>query len=302
MVEGGAEVGVKGVWNDGEEVAKDSAVDYLQLLIKEIGNTDFIIFIDDFHYIQKNIQSEISNQIKEAIRNNVKIICAAVPYHSDDVIRANPDLRGRMIKIDFGYWELPYLKLIAQKGFPELGMEVGDAVITALAMESAGSPQLMQALCLNYCYESEIREKVSVKYIDCGGRDKINRTCKRSATMNDYSSTVKKMREGPKTRGMDRNKYFIKSGQSVDIYPMIMMAFALNPPELTFSYSVLLDRIRNLCVGVSPTGSSITGACTHIAKIANESENNLIVEWDAEREVIDIRDPYLLFYVRWADN
>jgi len=38
-----------------------------------------------------------------------------------------------------------------------------------------------------------------------------------------------------------------------------------------------------------------------IAAIANESENRTIIEWDGENDVLDMRDPYLLFYLRWAD-
>ena len=39
------------------------------LLIGEVGNTDFIVFIDDFHYIPRDIQSKIAKQIKEAMRH-----------------------------------------------------------------------------------------------------------------------------------------------------------------------------------------------------------------------------------------
>ncbi|MCP6473840.1 hypothetical protein NL509_28760, partial [Klebsiella pneumoniae] len=75
------------------------AIDPLQLLKSEIGNTDFVVFIDDFHYINRDVQAEIAKQIKDAIANGCKFICASVPYHSDDVIRGNADLRGRIFNI-----------------------------------------------------------------------------------------------------------------------------------------------------------------------------------------------------------
>ena len=37
-----------------------------------------------------------------------------------------------------------------------------------------------------------------------------------------------------------------------------------------------------------------------IAKIANESENSVIMEWDSQHDVLDIRDPNLFFFLRWA--
>jgi hypothetical protein len=51
----------------------------------------------------------------------------------------------------------------------------------------------------------------------------------------------------------------------------------------------------------SPSGSSITNACYQAALIANDTAGDSIVEWDNENDVFDIRDPYLLFYLRWSE-
>src|SRR3569832_2390924 len=75
------------------------------MLIKELGGTDFVVFIDDFHYVPREVQGEVARQIKEAIRNNVKVICASVPYHANDVNKGNTNLRGRVFSIDFDYWK-----------------------------------------------------------------------------------------------------------------------------------------------------------------------------------------------------
>lgn len=133
---------------------------------REIANTDYVIFIDDFHYIAKEAQAELSRQIKDAIANGCKFICASVPYHSDDVLRGNSDLRGRIFNIDFDYWDESTLKIIAQKGFKLLNIDASDEVISELVKESAGSPQLMQYLCLNSCFEMNVRETsdTSIKY------------------------------------------------------------------------------------------------------------------------------------------
>ena len=105
VAKGGGEVSATRKWGDGTSEQTDVAVDYLQLLIRELANSELVVFIDDFHYIPRAVQVEVSNQIKEAIRNNVNFVVASVPYHSDDAIRANPDLRGRTIKLDFDYWK-----------------------------------------------------------------------------------------------------------------------------------------------------------------------------------------------------
>ncbi|MFP5257608.1 MAG: hypothetical protein ACLGQH_01175, partial [Acidobacteriota bacterium] len=240
-----------------------------------------------------------SREIKEAVRNGVKIICAAVPYHSDDVLRSNPDLRGRIVGIDFNYWTPDALEKIAEKGFKELNIVYDEDFMLAVAKEAAGSPQLMQALCLNICFEIDVYAKGTMKIVP-NDKEFLEKVCIRTSLMTDYSSIVEKLKEGPKTRGTERNRHTLKDGASYDVYPIVLRALAADPPELTFRYQNLQERINSLCMGTIPSGSSITGACNHIYEIGNSVSGSVIIEWDGENDVLDIRDPYLLFYLRWA--
>ena len=94
IAKGKAELSGTGTYITQSSGTEGQAIDHLQLLIKELSQSDFVIFIDDFHYVPREVQSDVAQHIKEAIRNGVKFICASVPYHSDDVLRGNPDLRG----------------------------------------------------------------------------------------------------------------------------------------------------------------------------------------------------------------
>lgn len=278
----------------------DGAVDYLQLLIRELAGTGLVVFIDDFHYIPRAVQAELANQIKEAIRNNVIFVVASVPYRADDAIRGNPDLRGRAVKLDFDYWKPSELAKIAERGFASLNAVVSPAYVQALASEAAGSPQLMQSLCLTTCFENDLREThAGAAKALASDVAAIEKVCTRTAATSDYTSTVAKMKEGPKVRGEPRKGYAVNFGTVLDVYPLILRAIALDPPELTQRYPNLQKRIQSLCEKEQPSGSSVTGACSHIASIANESENRNVIEWDGENDVLDIRDPYLLFFLRW---
>lgn len=277
------------------------ATDLLQLLIKELSGTDFIIFIDDFHYISRDIQIDLAKQIKEAIRNNVKIICASVPYHSDDVIRSNPDLRGRIFSIDFDYWGQDILKKIAYKGFDLLDIIYRNTTVDLFAAEAAGSPQLMQYLCLNSCYEIGVREKQSQQVDFVHDNTLFEKICKRTVLSTDYSSVVDKMIEGPKTRGSDRKIHISKFGWQGDVYKFLIKALSIDPPQLNFRYQPLVDRINSICEGDAPSGSSITSSCFQATKIGNDTAGDNIIEWDSESDVFDIRDPYFLFYIRWSE-
>lgn len=276
--------------------------DYLQLLINELSGSTFVLFIDDFHYMSKETQDEVAKQIKEAIDKGVVIVCASVPYRSEDVLRANSDLRGRIVSIDFDYWDTDALTKIAEKGFAEMNISASPEFVTAMAAEAAGSPQLMQALCLNACFESGIR--VASKAVSTLPSDDkhFHGICTRTVGSADYSRTVEKLKEGPKTRGTPRQQYRLHGGAVGDVYTIILRALILNPPTLHFRYSELQDRIRRNCEQDSPVGSSVTGACHQIALLANDGQERDIVEWDASEDVLDIRDPYLLFYMRWSDS
>jgi hypothetical protein len=275
--------------------------DCLGLLIKELQDESLIIFIDDFHYIPLHIQNEVARQIKEAIRNNVRFICASVPYHADDVIRGNPDLRGRVFSIDFQYWGAEVLKQIARKGFPLLGVSCDESAINRLAAEAAGSPQLMQYLCLNSCFEMNVRETNVSGIAMNNDNSLLEGICKRTVQSADYGSIIEKMKEGPKRRGSARTVHMTRYGWIGDSYRLLVKALSLDPPQLTFRNTALNERIAFVCVGNPPSGSSVTNACAQSAKIVNDAAGDKIVEWDSESDVFDIRDPYFLFYLRWSD-
>jgi hypothetical protein len=295
------EVSSAGTWGSKEAKAAESAVDYVALLVKELGRTEYIVFVDDFHYINAEVQQEIAKQIKESIEGKVQFVCASVPYRSDDVLLANADLRGRAYKVDFEYWAHAELAKIAHAGFAAMNLNVSPAIIDALASEAAGSPQLMQTLCLNLCFDVGHELRPAEPVVIGATTDLIARVCRRTTANNDYSSTVAAMKDGPKIRGKDRKSYVLRSSQTaMDVYPLILRGIACDPPSLTLKATDLTARVQALCIGEQPGSGSIINSCAHIVSIANEGEGRQVIEWDTERDLLDIRDPYLLFFLRWG--
>ena len=62
---------------------------------------------------RKIVQTEIGKQIKAAAETGVRICTASVPHRKDDVVRSNPELRGRVTGIDSDYWNENELAQIA---------------------------------------------------------------------------------------------------------------------------------------------------------------------------------------------
>lgn len=109
VAKGKAETEIKAgkAWETSTSTTLES--DGLMRVIKEIADSDFVIFIDDFHYIKKELQEEVGRQIKVAADNGVKIVTASVPHRADDVVRSNPELLGRVAALDIGYWNTAHL-------------------------------------------------------------------------------------------------------------------------------------------------------------------------------------------------
>lgn len=131
----------------------------LAQVVDEIANSDFVILIDDFHYMERRVQEEVARSLKEAVRLGVKVVTASVSHRGDDVVRANPELRGRVRAIDLKYWHPDELQQVALAGFAALNADVDARSIEKLIVESAGSPQLMQLLCLNASFVWDLRER-----------------------------------------------------------------------------------------------------------------------------------------------
>jgi hypothetical protein len=279
-------------------VTKVRRIGGLQGVIAEIADSDFLLFIDDFHYIPKEVQGDLGRQIKFASERGVKICAASVPHRSDDVVRSNPELSGRIAAVNIGYWSPLELQVIGKLGFPKLNIDVANSVIERLATEAFGSPQLMQSLCLNCCREMAVmEERDSMTRIEVS-EDDFARILERTSAMSDYSSVVDGLHSGPKERGQERKQFRYTDGSTGDVYRSILLAVSAAPPQLTFTYDNLLDRVQQITIEEKPVGSSISQA---LAQMDTPLSKNLsprvpLLEWD--ENVLNILEPYFLFFLR----
>jgi len=269
-------------------------------VIEEIANSSFVVFIDDFHYIDRSIQADVARQIKAAASAGVKICTASVPHRADDVVRGNPELRGRVRAVDIDYWQPDELERIASAGFHLMNLLVKTDAIRKYITECSGSPQLMQTLCLQTCFEAEVREACDI-CTDLSMDDSyVPKVLEETSTRIDFGSLVRKMHNGPKTRGTERKEFDFSDGSRGDVYRCVLLAIAADPPCLSIPYNDLIKRIEAACTRGTPQSASIYQACGQIEKMALEMyPDQRVVEWE-EDEIMEIEDPYFLFYLRWS--
>ncbi|MCA3557200.1 MAG: hypothetical protein IOC71_03020, partial [Rhodobacter sp.] len=104
FAKGGTEGELNGSFASTNATTERYSVAFFESVSKELGGSDFVVFLDDFHYIPKEAQVDIAKSIKAIAERGVRVCIASVPHRSDDMVRANDELTGRIVSIMFDYW------------------------------------------------------------------------------------------------------------------------------------------------------------------------------------------------------
>ena len=264
-------------------VTKDRVINYFK-------ENDKVLVLDDFHYAPKEIQYDIACQLKEVIRTGFKAVVVSLPYRSDDAIRLNPDLTGRILIIEMDPWKTEELEEIAKKGFRELQIRVENSRIARMAKESIHSPQLMQSICLNIGLlpnnNTEITDEI------------IKESCCFTCMNLPYGDVVRVLKAGPSTRGQKRLQYELFDGSKKDIYGLVLKVLADDPPLVELGIKELMKRIEHNVPGNGITTKKVRDALKNWQKLLDTLGSLYqVLEW--KDDIIHVLDNMFLFYIRW---
>jgi len=285
--------------SDGNSSEIDTKIEKYMLskdrVIQYYKEKNKVLVIDDFHYAEKGMQIKMAQQLKDAIRREMKVVVVSLPHRSDDTIRKNADLSGRLSLITIETWKQEDLKQIALMGFKELGIQVSDEIADRLAMECLTSPQLMQFICLSIC--SLLEEKNETVVVE----ERLELAFKITAVNLNYGDVVSVMSKGPNTRGKSRKLYKTTYGQELDLYGLILESLAKNPPIMKLDFESVYERIINLVADEKdkPKKQPLKDHLNKLQAILEEREDIYkVIEW--KDDMVYILDPLFLFYLRWG--
>jgi hypothetical protein len=282
-------------------VTETRTFDGIGNVAREIANSTFVVFLDDFHYIPRAAQGEVAKQIKAAAERGIKICVATVPHRADDVVRSNHELRGRLAQVDTSFWTIEELSQIALSGFSRLLIDIKPQQAMRLAEEACGSPQLMQRICLDVCFDLGFRkEQEEIVSLDLD-RTRLQSILEQSSTHADFGTMVANMHQGPKTRGTERRVHKLIDGTQGDVYRVLLLALAHGNPTMSLPYTTLMEKIEAVCTGDLPSGGSIIQSCRQLDTIAKRiAPTERVLEWDDQEltGTMSIVNPYFLFYLR----
>ena len=270
--------------------------------ISLLQETKIPLIIDDFHYISKPVQKLIVRALKAPIMYGVPVICIAIPSRKFDVIDVERELTGRVDSIEMPVWDVEELALIPQNGFDTLNAVMSKDIMYYLAGEAFGSPFLMQDFCRAICRNQEILIRQSKKASVSMTIDDVAEIFPVIAN-NSGRSMFDKLKRGPRTR-TDRKQRKMKSGETLDIYGVVMEALKhLRPGVETITYDMLRTNIREVLADDLPQHGEIARVLEKIAEISyTDTSSTPVIDWQKDDDILTITDPFFAFYLRWSTD
>lgn len=95
-----------------DKILAEANPDHLLPILKKLP---VLFVVEDFHYLLPETQTEVFQQWKTFIDNEVSIIVIGTTHHAADIAFSNKDLIGRIAHIELGRWEQKDLETIAKK-------------------------------------------------------------------------------------------------------------------------------------------------------------------------------------------
>jgi hypothetical protein len=265
--------------------------------ITHMTQEKIMLVIDDFHYIEEAPRTELMRNVKGAVFNGLKVILLSVTHRVFDAIKAESELTGRFTAISLPHWTDTDLAQIPIKGFKELGTICPEPVMVQLCSEAQENPFLMQKFCWEICFD------LGIEHDKFFGSHEIPPTYDTAAMLRRLSLDAglpiyQKLAAGPQSRKV-RAKRPLRKGGVADIYQAVLLALAESGPAAVTTYDELREQLGDLLSEQIPQKHEITSALKHLSRISQRIGAGSAVDWDEDKRVINLADPYLRFYLRW---
>lgn len=113
--------------------------------IKYLVDNRIPLIVDDFHYIDREIQTKIVRALKSPIMHGLPVIFIAIPSRKFDVLKVEREMTGRIEMFEIPTWSEEELQEIADKGFSELRVDLPVTVKMKMAKEAKDRKEFFNA-------------------------------------------------------------------------------------------------------------------------------------------------------------
>jgi len=255
------------------------------------------VVIDDFHYLERELQVQVVRSLKDVVFRGTPVITAAVPHRAFDPVRVEREMTGRVEQLEIPFWSVEELLGVATAGFEALNLTDHDGIAAVIARESFSSPFLMQDFCLALCRSNGIEESGDER-TDLKAPDWNKFFSARASTAS--KTAFDRLARGPRQRS-DRLERTLRSGEVMDIYGVVLAAIAQTGPLTSLTYEELRAALKDVMRSEPPQRHEVTRVLEEMARIAREEiEGEPVVDYDEELSTLHISDPFFAYYLRWA--
>ncbi|MEH1935416.1 MAG: hypothetical protein V7L14_17300 [Nostoc sp.] len=265
--------------------------------ITQLRKANIPLIIDDFHYLDRDFQGNIIRALKPLIFEGLPVILIAIPHRRYDAVKVEREITGRLESIPIPTWNDEELLEIPNEGFPLLNVHLSKSIGLRLASEAYGSPHLMQEFCREltsfHKVETTLSERLEI--------DNISDELFIKVAEGTGKIVFDKLAKGPRQR-TDRLPRMLKSGETADIYKVILLALAqLSPGLETIEYEQLRAVIKDVLIDNIPQGHEVTRVLEKMTEIASSDEASTpVLDWDKEELKLHITDPFFAFFLKWG--
>jgi hypothetical protein len=266
--------------------------------VKEALSTNLrVLVVADFHYISPELQLQVVRGLKDLVFNGLPVVFASVPHRAYDAVRVEKEMTGRVEQLSINFWADNELERIAARGFEVLNaVDPGGALARRLARESFSSPHLMQDFCLQLGKDNGIRETAPAAVeLRAPEWDPFFRARGSAASKAAFDLLAR----GPRQRA-DRKSRELATGQTTDIYGVVLAAIAETGPLTELTYEQLRAAIRSV-IEEPPQRHEVTRVLEEMARISRDNiEGEPVLDYDTELSTLYIADPFFAYFLRWG--
>jgi hypothetical protein len=278
------------------ESSRTYKIDSMATAIRHLTENNIVLVIDDFHYLNEELRLEFLRNIKGAVFNGLKPLLLSVSHRAFDAIKAESELTGRFTAIAVPEWTPNDLEKIPFQGFAALNVSCGETFIEKLAEEAQQSPFLIQKFCWEICYDLGVTNKAA-QIVQVPNDFPVKEMFVRIAQ--DAGLPIyQKLVAGPQAR-KERLKRPLRRGGEADVYEATLLAIAETGPKSEIVYEEIRSKLNSVLADKIPQKHEVTSALKHLSKISSGAGTDQGMDWDDNKRMLHITDPYFKFFLRW---
>lgn len=263
--------------------------------VKALLDTQRVLVIDDFHYLDPNLQSELIRALKPAVFSGLQVVLILIPHRMHQASQAEMDVDGRTVTIQIPEWQNDELFSIGDVGFKTLRVGYLPSTLHALVNECFGSPHMMQDFCSALCRDAGVK----AQYVGAASAPAVKLPVPPDVFFKEFAQSIspeafKALRKGPERT--NRKERALQSGGTCDTYEAVLLALHEMGGATPVDWSRLRKTLQQLLTEV-PQQHEVTRALEKMDEIAKDREGEPVIDY--EKGELHLVDPFFRYYLKW---